>query len=769
MQLLYIWVEEYKCFKNEGFNFSPKHKFEFNHDTSTLVYWKNNNCIEDFFSNSNYDEKKKDNGIINNLTAIVGNNGAGKTTLLEIISQKFVNERYELEMEGLVCFIDDGNIKVYWKFKNDEDRLIYLKTDEMNEGLYERYKISGNIKSNYLNNIKKFVLQNSYKSIEGRNNISNIQKFKEDTYSIYYSNTFDYRYYQYNQNGIAKDISTMCFIRSDKANAVGNLYLSEDYDPVINYFNNDFYREIKFVCDCEGKDEYIEFNLPNYINVKFADLDFAISNIYKKLNEKYAFMNIKQTEDGLNTENAKKENSESFKIKLELMLLIKKIVWKLKSFEYNVHAERRDINSFGVKLISGIFIQFIYNYTSVFFSNEKNTTHKILVDNLDKHIVQNLDKINDVNDIIKYFVHCIFCIVRNENWRKGFDKEVLSSLIKFSKWIKTDPIEKIHYNLDGTFYLKVSSDEDRDLVSLSNFYNVYWKTARFFNYLEFSWKISTGEYNMISLFSRFYNLIDEKSKLLSCLNNRIKNNDGENIRQDVIILIDEADMTFHPEWQQKYIKKLTNFLEVTYKKCNIQIILTTHSPIMLSDIPNDNVIFLYKGEEGNPIVKDIEVRTFGSNIYNLYREGFFLKGNNFGLLGDFATYQIERVQNIISEIARNIDEIEKELNQKQNEFNENEEIIDRYELEKIRLRMIDDIKEESLSKLKDCKKIINIIGEKFIRDIILEQYNDVYKRLEIKREEISKVNVDEIKSTFEQLSLEDQNELIQYIIQVRKK
>ena len=38
MKLLYIWVEDYRCFKNQGFNFSSKQKFEYDKDNKIQDY-----------------------------------------------------------------------------------------------------------------------------------------------------------------------------------------------------------------------------------------------------------------------------------------------------------------------------------------------------------------------------------------------------------------------------------------------------------------------------------------------------------------------------------------------------------------------------------------------------------------------------------------------------------------------------------------------------------------------------------------------------------
>ena len=77
------------------------------------------------------------------------------------------------------------------------------------------------------------------------------------------------------------------------------------------------------------------------------------------------------------------------------------------------------------------------------------------------------------------------------------------------------------------------------------------------------------------------------------------------------------------------IKNIIIFLNELYIQQNLKfhIIFATHSPIILSDIPKNNVIFLRKDEnQTKTVVTDLAKNnnTFAASIFELYKESFFI-------------------------------------------------------------------------------------------------------------------------------------------------
>lgn len=154
--------------------------------------------------------------------------------------------------------------------------------------------------------------------------------------------------------------------------------------------------------------------------------------------------------------------------------------------------------------------------------------------------------------------------------------------------------------------------------------------------------ISSGERAIYTLASRLIGVIFNKQGEIhhAAINKIIYDNkfDGKTI----IILLDEPDLQLHPEWQQKFISLLLNLLYVYFPKVKFQIILTTHSPILLSDIPSKNVIFINKNPDGtSKVCSELNIKeTFAANIHTLYNNSFFLDGIP---IGEFAKHKIEEI------------------------------------------------------------------------------------------------------------------------------
>lgn len=176
------------------------------------------------------------------------------------------------------------------------------------------------------------------------------------------------------------------------------------------------------------------------------------------------------------------------------------------------------------------------------------------------------------------------------------------------------------------------STKNKSLVEFIKFYsvnnekNIVLNLPRFFN---FYWRnLSSGEHSFLSLFSRFFSIRNDlKTKHL-------------------LIIVDEGELYFHPEWQKKWIHTVINIFEKIYSEKYIQLLVTTHSPFILSDLPSENIVLLYSDKSKNSErLSDFNL-TFGANIQELFADAFFLRD---GLTGNFSKHIINNAINEIFE------------------------------------------------------------------------------------------------------------------------
>ena len=191
--------------------------------------------------------------------------------------------------------------------------------------------------------------------------------------------------------------------------------------------------------------------------------------------------------------------------------------------------------------------------------------------------------------------------------------------------------------------------------------------------IRFYWDASSGECNWASLFSAMLKFEDNDT--------------------NIWLLLDEPDIAFHPEWQRKLINKIISTCSEDYGDRFVQAWISTHSPIMLSDVPGYSVIYLKeKGKYPSPFEE-----TFAQNIYVLFNSAFVLES---GIIGEFATDKILEVLEGLNKIERKLFNKEKNISELSQKLDYYEEIINLVAEPIFRQQM-----EKYLSK---CKKLQRI-------------------------------------------------------------
>ncbi|KLE06228.1 ATP-binding protein [Aliarcobacter butzleri] len=313
---------------------------------------------------------------------------------------------------------------------------------------------------------------------------------------------------------------------------------------------------------------------------------------------------------------------------------------------------------------------FTYNPNKIIFSDyiqskkEEKELNNIIQETQEKHLTKE-----------KFLVFLLINISKLDNLKipsiKNMNdlKENENFIIDNAKYLfdikhdEKDYKEKLNLEIDAinSFFENMKQFQDKTIISINEFEKIFNQHEKAFLRL-----INIG-FISIDLLDfkerRFFDLSYGERKFFT-ENLMVYDDIKRKNKNDILIVLDEPDLTLHPNWQKRYINEMVNLLS-NFPEKKFHIVITSHSPFILSDIPKENVIFLEKyikdedkeQKEGNckNVTKNMELKTFGANIHTLLSNGFFMSD---GLMGEFA-------KNKINEAIDNLHEKLQSLSQKQ--------------------------------------------------------------------------------------------------------
>jgi len=164
------------------------------------------------------------------------------------------------------------------------------------------------------------------------------------------------------------------------------------------------------------------------------------------------------------------------------------------------------------------------------------------------------------------------------------------------------------------------------------------------------------------------------------------------------IIFDEIELYYHPEWQRRYISDLLDYIsKVSSRNLDqirgLNITFLTHSPYILSDIPDNHVLRL---EKGAPLKRDGDSQTFGANIHELLANDFLMEE---GTMGEWAKKKIEEQ---IEYLSNKIEALE--------------------DFDGLKRKKAD----SNIKELEYCKKLIALIGEPVIKSKMQEMLDRAF-------------------------------------------
>ena len=234
----------------------------------------------------------------------------------------------------------------------------------------------------------------------------------------------------------------------------------------------------------------------------------------------------------------------------------------------------------------------------------------------------------------------IFCYLEEEQLKSFIlEKQVNLTHIELYELIKE---ENYSYIIIWNNFIEAMSVKDNYKTIIKQ-YLIFIKEIRR-EILEFSFtpSLSSGEEKLLYLFVNIYDYI------LSMKTSGVTK---------FTIIVDEPDTLLHPNWQKKILSLVVTFINTFFKDDIFNIIITTHSPFILSDLPKQNIIFLEKDDKTGDCINttnDVDINPFGANIHTLLSHGFFMKD---GLMGEFAKNKIDTAIKYLNKTKLSEDEL----------------------------------------------------------------------------------------------------------------
>lgn len=387
------------------------------------------------------------------------------------------------------------------------------------------------------------------------------------------------------------NLSTNYLLRGDQKRRLDYQNGDPKQSPIDVHRDEDIQRQVFFVYDYPLRfpEQELPFQLPTMLVVKIRNIDNKdygslgrLASFYEEIND-YVVNKIDEISLDFNKKSDRSEGLKRKFILVALRAMVYSFLKEISTFTDIVLFENHD------PILS---VSDIRNEKETLFNYVKRLFNEILIRTDDKLIKE-------------WLGHLIIMVDHFPNY------------LNYT------------YYLSEQYCIKLPIMRDSILKSPSyDFVQVYRRSYRVFPYLDFEWPLSSGERAFLNVFSRLYS-----------------RNDGEvfgsnvKLTKYVLLLIDEGELYFHPEWQRHFIDTLIRFLSVVYgPERKVQILLTSHSPFVLSDLPGYNVTYLERHGRWTNVLNGphTELSTFAANIHDLLVGGFFLKAN----IGEFALHKL---------------------------------------------------------------------------------------------------------------------------------
>ena len=138
--------------------------------------------------------------------------------------------------------------------------------------------------------------------------------------------------------------------------------------------------------------------------------------------------------------------------------------------------------------------------------------------------------------------------------------------------------------------------------------------------LPYHWSyVSSGEYQ----YAKIWGVLEEYGVRVKMMTQGQKY--SEAIQPNLILLLDEPENYMHPEMCRTFIRNLNVLLSKRNPNAELQVLISTHSPFMLSDVMASQVIKMDYDENGKCVMSKSKKPYYAANIHSIMADGFFLE------------------------------------------------------------------------------------------------------------------------------------------------
>ncbi len=692
MILRYFYIDKYnEITRNLDINLGGKYKYQYHEANNELLFIRNETYIENLYEE--YD-------VISDVSAILGKNSAGKTTILRMINTIFNGFDIYSKEKYIIIFEKERNYILYTNYmhiKYDE-RMLDKKIQCIKKEYFDAIDILKEVGLIYFSNVfdratpfqgnanlidvsanylfeyfymdyingrmksidEKSSILEEYKSENILTEIDFLLDIKRTTVSEETDLLFDIpAQIEFGFSQVLPDSGGAPLCDHEEYNQL----LREIYKSLENYLGENqesegesvslFLREIIFYFLF---DELYRFCMEDKYNVldalkcwmhKIEIQDWEISNYYQEILEalrlEYVMENTTSISNEEDPESEKEtygegafydiwEDFDQLRNRLRIGFAEKDdyglIIHKLS--EIRVMAEKEHWKDY--QIISYNLREAEYLLEEVqddLLSHDYDLYNTTCIYEADSYIEKAFDAYNDARFM------CALPHNFDNSWiapsdideilevKPQLDNDTENHLIILQKIINTlmDFTTRYEYDVDANM-LNVRLDSEEILEFIYNFEELDCKTV----------VLDVKRTDISSGHSAYLNM---------CAKINSARKSGEIWRKEnVILLIDEGDIYLHPEKQLAYMDNLLKLLQTLYQGKKVQLIVTSNSPFIVSDIQSSNILYLERKEKKIEVVKSTISNTFASNVNVLLLDSFFVKN---GLIGEYARKKIDSI------------------------------------------------------------------------------------------------------------------------------